>query len=67
MGSAATQLLSEAVSEWQQETHGQDPGAQPLSLLRLLLMLLQEQLLQQGSTWTCSNETERQSLCDLYM
>lgn len=52
MGRAATQLLSEAVSEGQQEAHGQDPGAQPLRLLRLLLLLLQEQLLQQGPTWT---------------
>lgn len=58
MGSAASQLLSEAVNERQQETHGQDPGAEPLSLLRLLLLLLllQEQLLQESSTWTASDE-----------
>jgi len=50
VGGAALQLLSEAVSERQQEPHGQDPGAEPLRLLRLLLLLLlQEQLLQEGS------------------
>lgn len=58
VGSAASQLLSEAVSERQEETHGQDPGAEPLSLFRLLLLLLQEQLLQKSSTWTASNENK---------
>lgn len=63
MGSAASQLLSEAVSERQQETHGQDPGAEPLSLLRLLLLLLQEQLLQESSTWTASDENKAHVTC----
>lgn len=64
MGSAASQLLSEAVSERQQETHGQDPGAEPLSLLRLLLLLLQEQLLQKSSTWTASENTTYVTICE---
>lgn len=58
MGSAASQLFSEAVGERQQETHGQDPGAEPLSLLWLLLLLLQEQLFQESSTWTESDENK---------
>lgn len=58
MGRAASQLLSEAVGERQQETHGQDPGAEPLSLLWLLLLLLQEQLLQKSSTWTHGDENK---------
>lgn len=64
MGRAASQLLSEAVGERQQETHGEDPGAEPLSLLRLvLLLLLQEQLLQESSTCTASDENRANVTC----
>lgn len=53
VGCAATQWLSETVTERQQESHGQDLGTEPLSLLwllLLLLLLLQRELLQQCST-----------------
>lgn len=43
MGRAASQLAPEAVGEGQQESHGQDPGAEPLSVLPLLLLLLLEE------------------------
>lgn len=61
VGSATTKLLSEAVSERQQEAHGQDPRAEPFSLLWLLLLLLEKQFFQEGSTYT----REKPGLCDL--
>lgn len=64
MGRATSQLFSEAVGEGQQETHGQDPGAEPLGLFWLfLLLLLQEQLLQESSTWTASDENRANVTC----
>jgi len=58
VGGASSQLLPEAVSEGQQEAHGQDPGAEPLGLLRLLLplLLLLEQPLQESSPCTADGE-----------
>lgn len=50
VGSAAPYLLSEAVSERQQESHCQDPGTKPLSLFRLLVVLLEEKLFEECST-----------------
>ena len=48
VGGAAPQLLPEALGEGEEQAHGQDPGAHPLSLLGLRLLLLCEQLLQEG-------------------
>lgn len=50
--SAAAVGLSEAVAEGQKKTHGQDPGADLLGLLRLSGVLLLEEALQQRPAWT---------------